>query len=114
MERVTPVVHPGAVGIVEAGVFEDGMSFGVGVLLGTGLLSCRCGFSLSLLSCPLWRESTFTLGKIVEASAVVVKPEVELQVLGGVLDVLEVVHEVADGAWLMRNVSILEDDSRED
>jgi len=70
-------------------------------VLRAGLLSCRCGLGLSLLSCPLRRESAFALGKVVETSAVVVEPKIELQILGGVLDVLEVVHEVADGAWLV-------------
>jgi len=113
VERVTSLVHLGAGCVIEAGVLEYGMGFGVGVLR-AGLLSCRCCLSLSLLSCPFWRESPLALGKVIETSAVVIEPKVELQVLGGVFDVLEVVHEVADGAWLMGFVSLDRVGLRED
>ena len=113
MEGVTSLVHLGAVGVIEAGVLENGVGFGVSMLRAS-LLSCKCGLGLSLLSCPLWRESPFALGKIVETSTVVVEPKIELQVLGGVFNVFEVVHEVADGAWLIRIVSMDEDGLRED
>jgi hypothetical protein len=113
VERITSLVHLGAVGIVEAGVLENGMGFGVSMLRAS-LLSCRCGLGVSLLSCPLRRESTFALGEVVETSAVVVKPKIELQVLGGMLNVLEVIHEVADGAWLVYIVSVDQYGLRED
>ena len=113
MERITSFVNLGAVGIVEAGVLENGMGFGVSMLR-TSLLSCRCCLGVSLLSCPLWRESSLALGEVVETSAVVVEPKIKLQVLGGVFNVFEVVHEIADGAWLIHIVSVDQDGLRED
>jgi hypothetical protein len=99
VEWVTSVVRLTTVAIIEAGTLKDDIGFSIGVLR-TCLLSSRCSLSLGLLSCPFGRKSTLAFGKVAETSTVVVEPKEELQVLGGVLDVLEVVHEIANGAWL--------------
>lgn len=48
----------------------------------------------------LWREHFGGLGEIVETLRVVVQPEVEFQILGRILDVEHVVHEITESAWL--------------
>lgn len=112
MERVSPFVDLTAVAILEAGALEDGIGFGVGMLR-PALLGCRSCLRFSLLSRPFGRQCAFAVGEVVEASAIVVEPKEELQVLGGVLDVLEVVHEVTDSAWLCMRVSVVGESSPE-
>lgn len=70
------------------------------------VLSCRCRLGLCLSSSPFGRQDAFTFGKVVESGIVVVEPEEELQVLCGVLNVLEVIHKVANCAWLVFSISM--------
>jgi hypothetical protein len=105
VERITLIVHSASVPIVEAGTLEDSGGVDVG-LVRPDMLSCRCRLCLCLGSSPFGRQDSFALGEIVETGIVIMEPEEELQVLCGVLNVLEVVHEVANGAWLVVGVSI--------
>ena len=93
-------------GLGEVGVFEDGGCFGACAFGaswgGRGLL----GFSFEFLHAPFWREGFFTGREFGETLAVVLIPEVELEVFGGVLDVDEVVHEVSGCAWLLEEVLV--------
>lgn len=49
---------------------------------------------------PLWGKCLLGSWELVEALRVVAEPEEELEVLGGALNPLHVVHEVTNSAWL--------------
>lgn len=105
MERITLLVHSASVAIVEAGTLEDRGGVDIG-LVRPSVLSCGSRLSLCLSSSPFGRQDALAFGEIVESSVVVMEPEEELQVLGRMLNVLEVVHEVTNGAWLAVGVSL--------
>jgi len=84
--------------LLKVGSFED-LSY-----LWVELLAAFCGgsrsFSFGLGEGPFWREDLFAFWELREAFHVASVPEEELQVFGTVLDIFEIVHEVASGAWL--------------
>lgn len=57
---------------------------------------------LGLCDGPFWSESTFTDRKRRKTFDVILVPKKELEVLGGMLDVNEVIHEIPGGTWLDR------------
>lgn len=83
--------HLGLVG--EVGALEDGGNIAAHALGADR----RLGF---IVERPLGRKGFLPGGEVVEALLVAAQPEVELQVLGRQLNVLEVVHEVARSAGL--------------
>lgn len=86
-------------------VFEYSCSLSTDLLLWPWCsLSCLC-IHLCLFFGPFWGKSTLVRWKLVETLQVVSVPKVELEVLGGVFNVDEVVHEVACCAWLEGIVS---------
>lgn len=61
-----------------------------------------CHLCFGLLAGPFGGEGTLALGQLLPSFAVVAVPEEKLQILGGMLDVSEVIHKIPDGAWLCR------------
>ena len=90
--------------LIKVGSLED-VGSSVGLLWPTSVGWDSSEGGLVLGQGPLWSECLLGGWELVEALDVVAEPEEELEVLGGALDPLHVVHEVTDSAWL-RSVRI--------
>lgn len=90
--------------LIKVGSLED-VGSSVGLLWTTSVGWDSSEGGLVLGQGPLWSECLLRGWELVEALDVVAEPEEELEVLGGALDPLHVVHEVTDSAWL-RSVRI--------
>ena len=85
--------------LIKVGSFEDvGSSVGLLWTTSVGWDSSEGGVVLS--QGPLWSECLLGSWELVETLGVVAEPEEELEVFGGALNPLHVVHEVTDSAWL--------------
>lgn len=85
--------------VIKVGSRED-VGGSVGLLWTTSVGWDGSEGGLILSHGPLWSECLFGSWELVEALGVVAEPEEELEVLGGALNPLHVVHEVTDCAWL--------------
>lgn len=88
-----------ALGLIKVGPLEHGVG-SVDLLWSTSVVWNISESGLTLSQGPLWGESLLGSWKFGEALGVVAEPEEELEVLGGALDPLHVVHEVTNSAWL--------------
>ena len=100
VERVVLDLHDVGPWRSKVGAFEHFCSFGTDLLLQPLQSLSRLQLSFSLLNAPFWGKCSLVGWKVEEAFDVVTIPEEELEILCRVLDVDEIVHEVAGGAWL--------------
>ena len=83
----------------KVGILEDASRIAAHAIQALGALRTGALLGLQLFRADGRRQLLLRLGQRVKASDVAAQPQEELEVLGRMLDVDEVVHEVASRAW---------------
>lgn len=100
IERVAFHLHHTSDWGSEIGAFKYSSSLSADLLLGSWCPLNRLCIQFCLFSGPFGCKSTLLWWKLVESLEVVTVPEIELEVLGRMFDVDEVIHKVACCTWL--------------